>query len=407
MVSLASLLFIGLGQAQDREVTLFILPDGGAWLISPEQASKATFRGISLLGGEIVDENHTSEAKVILEREAKKGDGLAMCILGVMQMRGVGFTRNEEKGRARIEQGAEAGWTDAYLYLCDIYGRRGTPNDREMAFRYAEMGATKDKGASMAHLAVIYLNKFEESDGSSELWLREGLRCARIAASLGDAKGCDALISLCREGHTLLGKEVEKTLLEMVSTVETARGTLLEILIAQRRYEEVEKWATEFWEKYRYDFARYSLAITYLRYYDPVKNAGRGLELLRQGAEAGHDKSIWAMVCYYDDPAKYMPALTALKPNYEEAMKWVRRASQLDEVSRMTAMVRLADYYAHGKGCERNVRTAVMLLHKAVSLGEEVSSTELLDEMRAMARKGDKNAREFLTQYAAYRSTHQ
>ncbi len=406
MVSLASLLFIGLGQAQEvpqQEMASFVYPPHNTVQLTLHDARPETYKAIVLLGEETKGAMRYKKAREILEREAMNGDGLAMSVLGIMQINGQGFTQDIVAGTARLEEGAKAGWHDAWHYLLRIYCMWDEARDAEKAFHYATLASMYDEGKSMAQLASFWIQKFAE-DSTSEQMFKEAMRCARAVAETDKERGLAMVASLYLAGVDLLGvEEAEKGVRELLPQTDEAAGWLIELLDSQKRYEECEKLALEVWKKSQLPFACYTLAVLYMRDLSPEQNYKKGLEMMQAGAETGQAQFLWGMFNYYDNPPKHFPSIPNAEAEYQEARKWLRLLTSSEQASadRARAMVAMADYYAMGKGCERDYHTAIMLLNKAESMGAGRWVQVILNNMQGRASFGDMHADEFLRLYAS------
>lgn len=371
-----------------------IYPDGNVEVIWDTTCDKETFHGIQLLNKWDIE-----KAKKILEERSIKGDGLAKSALGLMIIRGYGYEANFEQGVKLIEEGAEVGWSDAYYYLAYIYGTSSERQNFDKAYDYAFRAYKEDKGRTLIRLAETYMKLYQ--DGQKEIKLfREAIRCALAVGEMGNSRGFDFAAHACFIVYDYAEEEAYKILENLIPFCEDAQGLILEILFSKKQFFECERRATEFLSKYDYAFARYTLALLYVKHINPEINTEKGLKLLREGAEKGDSKSIWGMVCLYDNPHRHVPDNKQLKPNHEKALFWYHEAEKLDdELSQATAKAGIARYYYEGRGCACDISYAARKLRESTSLCETEEGLEFLSEVKAKSNEGSKDAIEFLKIY--------
>lgn len=379
--------------AEEMNGACLTFPDGSLEVIIDKTCDKETFKGIQLWS-----ECKYSAARTVFQKQALKGDGLAKAALGLMIIQGYDGEPDYEQGIKLLEDGAETGWIEAYFYLAYIYGTPGKHQNYEKAYNYALKAAEKDNGSALIRLSETYMELYAEKKDMT--LFREAIRCAYTAGKMGNMQGYDYAAYACFTIHAYNAKESARVLEDLVPLSDDAKGIILEILFSEKQFTECERRAKEFLSQYDYAFARYTLALLYLKHINPEINTEMGLKLMREGADKGDSKSIWGMVCVCENPHLNAPGKKQLKPDYEQALFWYREAEKLDdELSQATAKAWIARYYYEGKGCKRDISYAAKMLHASISLCTTEESEEFLSEVKEKSRKGSKDATEFLKIY--------
>ena len=125
------------------------LPDGSTDFVPKSKFSADTLRGIQLVASQ-----KFSEGKKLLLRQVENGDEAARCVLGIMQIRGVGFRRNVQAGLEQIEQSAQNGFTRGYYYLS--YISAFTQFSVEQSLQWAIKGAERGDFTALTEMATNF-----------------------------------------------------------------------------------------------------------------------------------------------------------------------------------------------------------------------------------------------------------
>ncbi len=120
-----------------------------------------------------------SDAKLIFEAEAEKGNAVGEFMLGVMNEQGFGIDKNVEEAIEWYRRAADRGMGSAAYNLSRFY-QNGEGVERNMAeaVRYLTLAAEKGHGRAMHNLGRIH-----ESDGLGEPDLAEALKWYSAAAT--------------------------------------------------------------------------------------------------------------------------------------------------------------------------------------------------------------------------------
>lgn len=389
--------------ASARKGYPLFFPDGTMQVLVPteEMVRKhgKTWEGIDLIS----DSSSFEEGKKAIEKEAEKGDGLALCILGILHVNGEGYSQDVDKGIALIEQGTKAGWVAGYYYLARIYAMVAPEGNHAKAYEWAEKGAKMDEGYALYALSKYYLEQYK-ANRASEQDVYRALQCAQAAAKAAEGVSDEPIYliaMICIDGREVLGKESERILTDLAPRYDRAKGGLLYLLADTKRYEECEQLALKYAIENNYVYAYEVLAVLYTQNINPQANTGKGIEWLRKAAEQGRESSIWFMARIHREPAAILkiPAV----PDYEEARKWLLKLAEHNDT---LPLVWLAEDYAMGLGCQADIPLAVDYLLKTVRVGELPSQFRLPDEtknflykMQKKAAEGNKDAATFLNLY--------
>lgn len=370
------------------------LPDGSTDFVPKSKFSADTLRGIQLVVSQKV-----SEGKKLLQRQAENGDEAARCVLGIMQIRGVGFRKNVQAGLEQIAQAAQNGFTRGYYYLS--YISAFTQFSVEQSLQWAIKGAERGDFTALTEMASIFFNIAQGSDSSlrlsKEQALRYGMKFAKEAAKRGSQTGYNQVAATCRNHLKVFGNDAVDILRELLPLFADATNHLIVILAELERYEESLELALKSPEDAN---AQYIAGTLYLQHISPQSNLQKGLEHMKIAAEMEFRPAIWFWILFCENPSSQLPHISGLSPNPSESRRLtIALAASGDNA----AKAYLARYYYEGFGGEQNVRKAAELLQEVFSVESSYCphAEHYYRQWKRLARNGDATAQEFIREFAA------
>jgi len=141
--------------------------------------------------------------------------------------------------------------------------------------------------------------------------------------------------------------------------------------------------------------AQYLLGIKYLRGVEGPKRPTEGKKLLEQAAAQNHILAMRVLYEVLEPPDSLTPLYVQVLPH--DAKAAFRYALKAAELGDLPSMVRLAHYYAHGKGTARNDSLAQFWLTQAAEKGYLPAQT-LLAEWHTSSRGWDVEKARFWAQ---------
>lgn len=370
------------------------LPDGSTDFVPKSKFSADTLRGIQLVVSQKV-----SEGKKLLLRQAENGDEAARCVLGIMQIRGVGFRKNVQAGLEQIEQSAQNGFTRGYYYLS--YISAFTQFSVEQSQQWAIKGAERGDFTALTEMASNFFNIAQGSDSSlrlsKEQALRYGMKFAKEAAKRGSQTGYNQVAATCRDHLKVFGNDAVDILRELQPLFADATNHLIVILAELERYEESLELAVKSPED---SYAQYIAGTLYLQHISPQSNLQKGLEHMKKAAEMEFRPAIWFWILFYENPSSQLPHISGLSPAPTESR---RLTIALANSGDNAAKAYLARYYYEGFGGEQNVRKAAELLQDVFSDESTYCphAEQYYWQWKRLARNGDATAQEFIREFAA------
>ena len=370
------------------------LPDGSTDFVPKSKFSADTLRGIQL----VASQNFT-EGKKLLQRQAENGDEAARCVLGIMQIRGVGFRKNVQAGLEQIEQAAQNGFTRGYYYLS--YVSAFTQFSVEQSLQWAIKGAERGDFTALTEIATNFFYIAQGTDSSlrlsKEQALRHGMNFAKEAAKRGSQTGYNLVSATCRDHLKVFGNEAVDILREMLPLFADATNHLIVILAELERYEESLELALKCPEAPN---AQYIAGTLYLQHVSPQSNLQKGLEHMKKAAEMGFRPAIWFWILFYENPSSQLPHISGLNPTPSESRRLtITLAASGDNA----AKAYLARYYYEGFGGEQNVGKAAKLLQEVFSDESTYCphAEQYYWQWKRLARNGDATAQEFIREFTA------
>ena len=394
------LLFSGIVQASelktgDRfEFVALHLPDGSTDFVLKSKFSADTAQGMLW-----VARQNDTKGKNILQRQAENGDYAAQCVLGIMQIRGAGFSKNVQAGMEQIERAAQNGFTRGYYYLS--YISAFTQFSVEQSLQWAIKGAERGDFTALTEMASRFFNIAQGADSSlrlsKEQALRLGMNFAREAAKRGCQTGYNQVSATCRDHLNVFGNEAVDILREMQPLFADATNHLTVILAELQRYEESLELALKCPEDPN---AQYIAGTLYLQHISPQSNLQKGLECMKKAAEMGLCPAIWFWILFYENPSSQLPHISGLLPAPAEARRLVMNLATSGDHA---AKAYLARYYYEGFGGEQNVRKAAELLQSVFSAESTYCphAEQYYWQWKSEARKGEAHAQEFMREFGA------
>lgn len=393
------MLFTNIALASERkpgmrlEYVALHLPDGSTDFVPKSKFSADTLRGIQL----VASPNFT-EGKKLLQRQAENGDEAARCVLGIMQIRGVGFRKNVQAGLEQIEQAAQNGFTRGYYYLS--YVSAFTQFSVEQSLQWAIKGAEQGDFTALTEMASHFFNIAQGTDSSlrlsKEQALQLGMNFAKEAARRGCQTGYNQVAATCRNHLKVFGNKAVDILRELQPLFADATNHLTVILAELQRYEESLELALRCPEDPN---AQYIAGTLYLRHISPQSNLQKGLEHMKKAAEMGFRPAIWFWILFYENPSSQLPHISGLSPAPSESR---RLTISLAASGDNAAKAYLARYYYEGFGGEQNVRKAAELLQELFSDESTYCphAEQYYRQWKRLARNGDATAQEFIREFA-------